>query len=104
MAEYRISGVWKNSNGVITDYAFHLVETSSITRAKKTSKASAIVLLETRGNSAVTWLWDYIAAGWKKGETVQVVIGTSGKFLCSNPDNKLTDNLAHIIDFDWIAP
>lgn len=104
MAEYRISGVWKNANNVITDYAFHTVGESSISRATKKTKAQAIALLEVNGNSAITWVWDYSNAAWKIGETVQVINGNNGKYLRSNPDNKLTDNLEHLIDFDWIAP
>lgn len=101
---YRISGVWKDSNNIITHYAFHSVGENSNSRAIKKSKTQAIALLETAGNSATTWVWSYTLARWTVGETVQVVNGASGKYLRSNPDNKLTDNLAHLIDFDWIAP
>ncbi|PBQ34579.1 hypothetical protein CNR22_23300 [Sphingobacteriaceae bacterium] len=104
MAEYRISGVWKDSNNVITHYAFHTVSENSISRASKKTRADAITLLETKGNSATTWLWNYTQAGWNIGETVEVVSGKNGKYLRSNPDKTLTDNLAHLIDFDWIAP
>ncbi|CAA9200694.1 DUF3892 domain-containing protein [Flavobacterium collinsii] len=104
MAKYKISGIWKDANNVITDYAFHTEGETTISRAIKKSKAQAIALLEINGNSAVTWLWDYSNAKWKVGETVQVVNGSNGKYLRSNPDNKLTDNLEHLIDFDWIAP
>ena len=102
MGKYRISGVWKNSNDVITHYAIHTVGESSTSRAVKTSKADAVVLLEKTGNTAVTWIWNYNSATWSIGETVTVVNGTNGKYLRSNPDNKLTDNLGHLIDFDWI--
>ncbi|GAA4459386.1 hypothetical protein GCM10023189_33040 [Nibrella saemangeumensis] len=104
MAQYRISGVWKNANDVITAYAFHTVGENSISRAVKKTKTEAIALLETKGNSAVTWIWNYSTASWSIGEAVQVVNGPNGKYLRSNPDNKLTDNLGHLIDFDWIAP
>ncbi len=103
MAEYRISGVWKDDNDVITHYAFHTVNEKGISRASKTSKAKAIELLETSGNSAVTWVWNYSASKWKIGESVEVVYGSSGKYLRSNPDDTKTDNLSHLIDFDWIA-
>ncbi len=103
MALYRISGVWKDSNNVITHYAFHEVGSDSITRAKKMSKAQAIALLELYGNSATTWIWNYTKAGWNVGENVEVVNGYSGKYLRSNRDKTLTDNLAHLIDFDWIS-
>lgn len=104
MAEYHISGIWKDPNNVITHYAFHTVNGGSASRAEKKSKAQAIALLETYGNSATTWVWSYTLARWMVGETVQVINGANGKYLRSNPDNKLTDNLGHLIDFDWIAP
>jgi hypothetical protein len=104
MAQYKISGVWKDANGVITHYAFHTVSQAGHTRATKTSKAKAIELLETRGNSAYTWLWNYRQAYWENGEIVEVVNGSSGKYLRSNRDNSLSDNLGHLINFDWIAP
>lgn len=104
MSQYKISGVWKDTNGVITHYAFHTMSATGHTRATKTSKAIAIQLLETKGNTAYTWLWNYKQAGWENGEAVEVVNGSTGKYLRSNRDNKLTDNLAHLIDFDWIAP
>ena len=104
MATYRISGVWKNSSNVITHYAFHTKSETGHSRAVKRSKAEAIALLETSGNTATTWVWNYNQANWNIGETVTVVSGSNGKYLRSNPDNKLTDNLGHLIDFDWIAP
>ncbi len=104
MTIYRISGVWKDTDQVITHYAFHKQTANGYTRATKTTKAQAIVLLETAGNSATTWLWDYNSSFWKVGQTVTVVGSGSGKYLRSNADNKLTDNLNHLINFDWIAP
>jgi hypothetical protein len=104
MAKYRISGVWKNTNEVITHYSFHIVYEDSISRASKKSKAEAISLLEIPGNTATTWVWNYKEGQWNIGETVQVINGSNGKYLRSNPDNTLTDNLGHLIDFDWIAP
>lgn len=103
MATYRISGVWKDSDGVITHYAFHTVTTDGVTRASKKSKAQAISLLDIIGNNATTWMWDYSTMRWKIGETVAVVGNGNSRYLRSNADNKLTDNLAHLINFDWIA-
>ncbi|WP_025144337.1 DUF3892 domain-containing protein [Pedobacter jeongneungensis] len=103
MAKYRISGVWKDANDTIVAYAFHTVMEDSIGLAVKKTKAQAIALLEINGNSAITWIWNYLRGGWDTGETVTVVNGSNGKYLRSNPDKKVTDNLAHLIDFDWIA-
>lgn len=102
MALYRISGVWRDANNVITHYAFHEAGKDSTTRASKQTKASAIKLLETPGNRANVWIWSYEIPGWLVKEVVEVVDGVNGKYLRSNRDNKLTDNLAHLIDYDWI--
>ncbi len=102
MAEHRISGIWKDSKDVITHYAMHEVGKDSISRAKKITKASAITLLETKGNTAKTWLWNYRQARWYIGEDVHVVNASSGKYLRSDPDSTKTDNLGHLIDYDWI--
>ena len=103
MALYRISGVWKNADNVITHYAFHTVNETSVSRATKKTKANAVRTLEATGNSATTWMWNYNQSGWKVGENVEVVNGSNGKYLRSDPNNKKTDNLGHLIDFDWIS-
>jgi hypothetical protein len=100
MAVYRISGVWKK-DGVITHYAFHTKTEKGFTRAAKTSKADAIKLLQTPGNSAKTWMWNYNNSSWTIGADVEVVNGASGKFLRSDPDAKTTDNLEHLISCNW---
>lgn len=104
MAKYRISGVWKDSNNVITHYAFHTIHETTTSRAIKISKTEAIRLLEAKENLAHTWIWNYLTSSWNVGEKVEVVNGVSGKYLRSNPDKTTTDNLAHLIDFDWIMP
>ena len=104
MATFRISGVWENTNNVITHYAIHTVGETSISRAVKTTKADAIRLVETKGNVVTTWIWNYNRAEWIVGENVEVVNGNEGKYLRSNPNDKKTDNLGHLIDYDWINP
>ena len=101
MAEYRISGVWKNLNDQVTHYAFHEVLSRTILKAEKIARAEAIVLLEVKGNSAVTWLWNYTKSTWMDGEEVEVVRGITGKYLCAGRANKQTDNLAHLINYEW---
>lgn len=102
MAIFKISGIWKNSDGVITHYAFHTVTNTGITRASKKSKEDAITLLEKNENSAKTWIWNYSQAKFVDGQNVEVVGSSGNRYLRSDADNKLTDNLAHLIDFDWI--
>ncbi|MDR6968185.1 hypothetical protein J2X31_002200 [Flavobacterium arsenatis] len=103
MAEYRISGVWKDAQGTITHYGFHTVTSTGVTRAVKKSKATAIQLLETSGNSATTWVWNYKSCFWTVGENVEVVNASTGKYLRTNPDSKETNNLGHLINYDWLA-
>ncbi|HEY4196472.1 MAG TPA: DUF3892 domain-containing protein [Mucilaginibacter sp.] len=99
MAKYKISGVWKDKDNVITHYAFHKVNTISTDKGVKTTKAEAVRIVSNSANEAITWLWNYQTAIWKDGEKVTVV---NNSYLRSNPDNKLTDNLAHLIDYDWL--
>lgn len=105
MSEYRITGVWKNS-GVITHYAVHTATKNPegghlISLATKMSKAEAIALLEKNSNSAKTLMWNYTAATWNTGEDVHVV-GANPKYLRTNQDNKVKDNLLHLIDYGFV--
>lgn len=102
MANYLISGVWMSPNGVITHYAIHELIGDDIHPAKKYSKVDAIELLETSGNSARTCMWSYKDAVWVGGEDVEVIDGSTEKYLRSDPDNTKTDNLAHLIDCAWM--
>ncbi len=99
MANYRISGVWKNNDHVITHYAFHEVTGTQHFKGQKTSKADAVRLLNIPGNEAITWIWDYGRAMWKDGAKVEVV---ANSYLRSYHDNKVMDNLSHLIDYDWL--
>ena len=101
MAEYRISGVWFDNE--ITDYAVHSYNSEGkMMRAVKMGKAKAIVLVENPNNNVKTITWNYRTAGWSEGQQVHVVSTLTGKYLRSDADNKLTDNLRHLIDYDWI--
>jgi len=101
MAEYRISGVWKDTKGVITHYAIQEATAFESLKMQKISKADAIKLLETNGNIVTTKIWRYTEnPGWLRGENVHVVTVGSEKYLRSNKDNKLTDNLDHLINFN----
>ena len=102
MANYRITGVWKEHN-VITHYAFHEIspDGKTISDAKKTSKRDAIRIVENPFNLVYTWIWDYKNSCWKDGSDVHVV-GTINKFLRTNHDSIQSDNLDHLIDYSII--
>lgn len=107
MAEYRISGIWKNSDGVITHYAVHLRtknadgKTYTIDKPMKMTKAAAVELLQRPGNTAKTYLWNYTAAGWFAGGDVHVVAGNPS-FLRTSQDGTVRDNLLHLINYGYV--
>lgn len=102
MTVIKISGIWKDADGLITHYAIHKVNASYSTRAVKTSKSDTIKLLEKTDNMAYTWIWNYESSRFVDGQKVEVINALTGKYLSTDADNKLTDNLEHLIDFDWI--
>jgi hypothetical protein len=104
MANYRISGVWKQS-GVITHYAFHNVtntEARHIGLAQKIAKAEAIKIVENSANVVTTIVWDYNDPGWRANERVHIVGTGANKYLRSNPDKQVTDNLGHLPNYGLI--
>ncbi|KQX10965.1 DUF3892 domain-containing protein [Flavobacterium sp. Root420] len=107
MAEYRISGIWKNSDGIITHYAVHLRtknadgKSYTIDKAVKMTKAAAVELLQKPSNTAKTYLWDYAAASWFAGGDVHVVAGNQS-FLRTTHDGTVRDNLLHLINYRYI--
>ncbi|RTY78581.1 DUF3892 domain-containing protein [Flavobacterium sp. LS1P28] len=107
MSEYRISGIWKNSQEVITHYAVHIRTRNQagngyeIGRAAKMTKADAVVLLQNPANSAKTFLWNYARTQWVAGEEVHVVNGNPS-FLRTNHDGTLKDNLLHLINYGYV--
>lgn len=106
MALYRISGIWKNPSGTITHYGFHTanVSNNTATRIEKVTKENAVKRLDNTINKATTWVWNYKLSRWSIGENVEVVNGENEKFLRSNPDKKETNNLEHLINYDWLMP
>jgi len=105
MAEYRISGIWMDDDGVISHYGFHKFnDNGTITTVRRKTKEEAVKIVNTNGNVVKTWMWDYKAAYWKDGETVIVVKGKTENYLRTEPDRTLADNLQHLINYDWVLP
>jgi hypothetical protein len=107
MAEYRISGIWKNGNNEITHYAVHLRTKNAnregyiINHAVKMKKADAVTLLLNTQNNAKTYLWNYTTANWSTGEDINVVNGNP-PFLRTNHDGIVKKNLLHLIDYGYV--
>ncbi|WP_294217992.1 DUF3892 domain-containing protein [uncultured Chryseobacterium sp.] len=106
MAHYAISGVWKDTNGTITDYAIHNtnVEKNAVDNpAKKYSKTEAIKLLYNSQNSAQTLLWNYKSKAWTWGTSIIVVNTGTNKYLRTIQDEIVRDNLDHLINYTFVA-
>lgn len=105
MADYAISGVWKDDNGTIINYAIHTVnlEENIVYYATKYSKAEAIRLLENPQNSARTLLWNYTSQSWKWGTIVNVVGSGTNRYLRTTQDKTVKDNLAHLINYSFVC-
>jgi hypothetical protein len=90
--------VWKE-DGVISHFAFHAIHADGrfTVKATKMAKADAIKLLETTGNTATTLTWNYALGNWTVGQPVSVAGNGADKYLKSAPDNKVSDNLGHLI-------
>ncbi|WP_300567823.1 DUF3892 domain-containing protein [Flavobacterium sp.] len=107
MAEYRISGIWKNDQNVITHYAIHsrtknqTGNSYTISNAVKTTKVNAVALLQNPANNAKTYLWNYARAKWEAGEDIHVV-NDNPPFLRTNHDEIVRDNLLHLIDYGYV--
>ena len=102
MAEYRISGIWKNSQDTITHYSLHFKQSNgNYSKGKKTTKEEVVLLVE-KGNNIKTLTWNYTKGKMYDGEKVKVITKTSGeKYLRSDPDNHLNDNLGQAINMAW---
>lgn len=90
MAQFRISGVWRNPDNIITHYALHEAGENYIAEMKKISRADLIKLLSVPSNEAKTWLWNYTTWFWMDGAKVVV----SGQDIRTVHDNEIVDELA----------
>ncbi|RZJ36566.1 MAG: DUF3892 domain-containing protein [Flavobacterium sp.] len=105
MANYMISGVWKDGTGRITHYAFHDLANQNRTMglASKITKARAIEIVSNSQNSVVTGIWNYTSEGWQIGTDVHVVGTVPNRYLRTTHDNTVRDNLSHLINYGFVA-
>jgi hypothetical protein len=104
MADYAISGIWTDTNNVITHYAFHIYNTNgSLRQATKKTKAEAVRLLDNEQNSGITILWNYTDQEWQTGTTINVVGTSPNRYLRTTHDRTVHDNLSHLINYGYIA-
>lgn len=97
-----ISGLWMDENDNISAYAFHEVKGDIIERAYRVPKEEAFEILEKEGNIAFTFIWNYDQCDWIYGVQVKVLTTAGEKYLQCEPENYLTRNLTHLLNYDWI--
>lgn len=103
MADYRISGIWKDDNGVITHYAVHFPSNNGFYKAEKKTKDQVLAIFDA-GHTAKTWIWNYTSGSWNIGQTVHVVGTRPNRYLRTDRDNTLKDNLDNLINAAWFIP
>jgi len=98
VADYYITGVWKDNHERITSVMLHLVNNDNSFNPKgiKTSKDEAIRLLKNN-KSILTLTWGY--KGWNRGAHVSYEVINNQEYLRSVPNTKREDNLDNSFPF-----
>ena len=99
IARYFISGVWKDSAGVITHVFLHnvLANEKDLDRGVKYNEASIIDFVE-KGGIIKTIVWNYTKALWTVGAVIIVVHEGGRKFLRTKGDGTVRDNLDNLLN------
>lgn len=96
LADYFISGVWKDSNDVITDVLLHTVNPdNSFQLGVKTSDTATISLIK-KGSTVKTITWNY--PDWEIGALVGYARVKNREYLRTAPNSRIQDNLDNSID------
>jgi len=100
LADYFISGVWKDSSDRITDVLLHAVnDNNSFQMGVKTSESNAINLLKSRKTiKTITWRYPK----WHIGASVTVVTVGNREYLRTVANASERDNLDNSIDMKFI--
>jgi hypothetical protein len=94
-ADYFISGVWKDTSGIITHVMLLSVnEENQYAKGVKASCTTVIRLLKIE-KQIMTVTWGY--PGWKKGAIVTVVSENGKEYLRTVPNATEKDNLDNSI-------
>jgi len=98
VADYYISGVWKDSQERITSVMIHPVsdDNSFNTKGIKTSKVDTIALLKNK-KRIMTITWNYPA--WNRGAYVTYEATNGQEYLRTVPNSTTKDNLDNSFPF-----
>jgi hypothetical protein len=107
MADYAISGVWKDSKGVITHCAVHEISIINsfpiYSFAEKYSKERVLTLFDNQQNTIRTIVWDYAYGTWKQGAFVRPYRNGTNIYFRTIQDGTVKDNLDNLINYGWIT-
>lgn len=100
LADYFISGVWKDRSERITDVMLHSVnENNSFNMGVKTSELNAINLLKSKKTiKTITWAYP----NWQIGASVAAVTIGSVEYLRTVANASAKDNLDNSINMQLI--
>lgn len=96
MATYYISGVWFTENNTITHVNLHPSSNNNLGKGTKTVESTVISLIENK-HVVRTVTWNYTTAKWREGADVKVVELNGKKYLRSQKDSTVRDNLDNLI-------
>ncbi|RIV68703.1 DUF3892 domain-containing protein [Flagellimonas aequoris] len=100
LANYFISGVWKDSNDNITHVLLHMVnDDNSFQYGVKTTESVAINLIKQR-NTIKTITWGY--PNWQIGASVTYVNSNNREYLRTVANATQKDNLDNAINMSSI--
>lgn len=100
MANYYISGVWKDDQGRITDVNLHLGVGEGFARPRKTHKTQVIALIKA-GNNVNTITWGY--PDWELGASVAFEKVGYEEYLRTDPNASVKDNLDNSLPMDVLV-
>lgn len=103
MADFYISGVFKNTQDEITHVMLHGdAGNNEFYNGNKVTEAYVIRQLEAL-NTVQVITWNYTLASWYSGDFVKVVKGQFRKYIRSHANNTVNDNLDNLINFAGIV-
>ncbi|MES2479069.1 MAG: DUF3892 domain-containing protein [Bacteroidota bacterium] len=94
-ADYLVSHVRKNNQGVITHLLLHPDNGDTIGSIGTIQTEAQVIQLIKSGKTVKTIVWGYPT--WNQGATVNIVKGLNGEYLRTDRDKTAKDNLDNII-------
>ena len=95
MAQYYVTGVWKDNQGEITHVLLHSLTGNDLNSGEKITGSDAIALIKS-GHTLHTLRWNYATATWTPGSRI-VVVKLLEEFLKTIPGTPLYEQIESMI-------